>query len=134
MSSEDVHKVGDVEKKMAKHIEQTPEEKKRKRKRKKEMQSTLEVLASSYDTIPPPPNDVSRKKKKKKSTNCNAATETGSAPVDSSQAEGIPNKKKKRLRIEAGTGLQQQLDHLGAEQPLWSSLAKELAKLYTIKK
>ncbi len=117
---------------MAKHIEQTPEEKKSKRKRKKEMQSTLQFLPSACDSILPPPNEVSRKKKKKKYTNCNAAPEIGSIPTHSTLADGIPKNRTKRKQPDANTGLQLQLDHLGTEQPLWSTLAKELAKLYAL--
>ncbi len=36
------------------------------------------------------------------------------------------------MQIDLDTGLERQLDHLGAEQPLWSTLAKELAKIYAI--
>ena len=128
-----MQKVADVEINMVEHIEQTGQGKTSKKKRKKEMQSTLLDLPTECESFPPPPNDGAPRKKKKKRNNINAPTDTGSFAMESMLVDGIPKKKKKRMRIDLDTHPEQILDHLGAEEPLWSTVAKEIAKMYAIK-
>ena len=118
---------------MVQHIEQTGKGKPSKKKRKKEMQSTLQVLPTNCDSVPPPPNEGFRMKKKKKRNNINAPTDTGSIGTESTLVDGFPKKKKKKMQIDLDTGCEPKLEPLGAREPLWSTLAQELAKMYAIK-
>ena len=93
----------------------------------------MQVLPTNCESVPPPPNEGTRKHKKKKRHNINAPTDTGSIATESTLVDRFPKKKKKRLQIDLDTGFVRQLDHLGAEEPMSSTLAQELAKMYAIK-